>query len=35
MTKYDLGPDWYAIALALTGLPLTLLGGAPHRGKGA
>ena len=35
ITQYDLGPDWYPIALALTGLPLTLLGGALHRSKGA
>jgi hypothetical protein len=26
ITKYDLGPDWYPIALALTALPCTLLG---------
>lgn len=35
ITEYDLGPDWYPIALALTGLPLTLLGGALHRSKRA
>ncbi len=35
ITKYDLGPDWYPIALALTGLPLSLLGGALHRSKTA
>ena len=27
ITKYDLGPDWYPIALALTALPCTWLGG--------
>jgi hypothetical protein len=26
-----LGPSWYPIPLALTGLPLTWLGGASHR----
>lgn len=27
ITKYDLGPDWYPIALVLIALPCTLLGG--------
>jgi hypothetical protein len=27
----DLGPAWYPIALAVTGLPLTWLGGILHR----
>lgn len=27
ITQYDLGPDWYPIALALTALPCTWLGG--------
>ncbi len=27
ITKYDLGPDWYPIALVLVALPATLLGG--------
>lgn len=27
ITRYDLGPDWYPIALALTALPCTWLGG--------
>ena len=27
ITKYDLGPDWYPIALAVTAFPLTWLGG--------
>lgn len=27
ITKYDLGPDWYPIALVLIALPGTLLGG--------
>jgi hypothetical protein len=31
----DLGPDWYPIALALTALPCTLLGGFLHRNKAA
>jgi hypothetical protein len=35
ITKYDLGPDWYPIALALTALPLTLLGGVLHRTRQA
>lgn len=29
----DLGPRWYPIALAVTALPCTLLGGVLHRGK--
>jgi hypothetical protein len=33
ISKYDLGPDWYPIALALTALPLAWLGGALHRVK--
>ncbi|MGH7711805.1 MAG: hypothetical protein ACREOG_11010 [Gemmatimonadaceae bacterium] len=33
ITKYDLGPDWYPIALALTGLPLSWLGGLLYRAK--
>jgi hypothetical protein len=31
ITKYDLGPDWYPIALAVTALLLTWLGGVLHR----
>jgi hypothetical protein len=31
ITKYDLGPDWYPIALAVTALPCSWLGGALHR----
>jgi hypothetical protein len=31
ISKYDMGPDWYPIALALTGLPCTWLGGVLHR----
>ena len=31
ISKYDLGPDWYPIALALTGLPCTWFGGVLHR----
>jgi hypothetical protein len=30
ITTYDLGPDWYPIALALTALPCTWLGGVLH-----
>ena len=30
ITKYDLGPDWYPIALAVTALPCTLLGALPY-----
>lgn len=34
ITKYDLGPDWYPIVLALTALPCAWLGGLLHtRGK--
>jgi hypothetical protein len=29
--KYDLGPDWYPIALVLTALPCAWLGGVLHR----
>jgi len=31
ITKYNLGPDWYPIALAVTALPCTWLGGVLHR----
>ena len=31
IAKYDLGPDWYPIALAVTALPCTWLGGVLHR----
>lgn len=27
----NLGPRWYSVAIAITGLPLTLLGGVLHR----
>jgi hypothetical protein len=30
ITKFDLGPDWYPIALVLTALPCAWLGGALH-----
>ena len=30
ITKYDLGPDWYPILLALTAVPCSWLGGALH-----
>lgn len=35
ITRYDLGPDWYPIALALTALPCTWLGGVLHRRRQA
>ncbi|HJU73111.1 MAG TPA: hypothetical protein VJ717_05150 [Gemmatimonadaceae bacterium] len=31
ITKYDLGPDWYPVALALSALPCAWLGGALYR----
>jgi hypothetical protein len=31
ITQYDLGPDWYPIALAVTALPCTWLGGVLYR----
>jgi hypothetical protein len=31
ISQFDLGPDWYPIALAVTALPLTLLGGSLYR----
>jgi hypothetical protein len=30
ITRYDLGPDWYPIALVLTALPCAWLGGVLH-----
>jgi hypothetical protein len=33
ITKFDLGPDWYPIALAVTALPCSWLGGALHGSK--
>ena len=30
ITKYDLGPDWYPILLAVTALPCTWLGALLH-----
>ena len=33
ITQYDLGPDWYPIALALTGLPCTWLGARLYAGR--
>lgn len=35
ITQYDLGPDWYPIALALTAVPCAWLGGALHRVRNA
>jgi len=35
ITKYDLGPDWYPVALVLTALPCAWLGGVVHRAKHA
>lgn len=35
ITKADLGPSWYPIALALTALPSTWLGGVLYRGRHA
>jgi hypothetical protein len=34
ITRFDLGPDWYPILLALTALPCCWLGGALHRRRG-
>ena len=34
ITQYDLGPDWYPIALALTALPCTWLGGRLYERRG-
>lgn len=34
ITRYDLGPDWYPIALALTALPCTWLGGRLYERRG-
>jgi hypothetical protein len=34
ITQYDLGPDWYPIALALTALPCTWLGGRLYERQG-
>jgi hypothetical protein len=31
ITKYDLGPDWYPIALVLSALPCAWFGGVLHR----
>ncbi len=31
----NLGPRWYPVAIAITGLPLTLLGGVLHRPQAA
>jgi hypothetical protein len=30
ITRYDVGPDWYPIALALTAVPCSWLGGVLH-----
>lgn len=35
ITKYDLGPAWYPVALVLTALPCAWLGGVVHRAKHA
>jgi hypothetical protein len=35
ITRYDLGPDWYPIALALLAFPTVWLGGAVHRRRAA
>jgi hypothetical protein len=35
ITKYDLGPDWYPIALVLTALPCAWLGGVLYRRRHA
>jgi hypothetical protein len=33
ITKYDLGPNWYPVALVLTALPCARLGGVLHRAR--
>ena len=35
ITKYDLGPAWYPIALVLTALPCAWIGGALYRRRNA
>lgn len=35
ITMADLGPDWYPIALAVTGFPCVWLGGVIHRNRHA
>jgi hypothetical protein len=33
ITQYDLGPDWYPVALALTAVPCAWLGGALYEAR--